>query len=62
MEKITTWFVTDGYGNAMYSGLPNEEVARELAFSNVDYSIGWETIDKVTPAVKLVTKEYFGNE
>jgi hypothetical protein len=56
MEKITTWFVTDGQGNAMYSDLPTEEVARELSFKNVDYSIGWET--KISPAIKLVTKEY----
>jgi len=58
MEKITTWFVFDcETGGTIYSGL-SQEKAQELSFNYPSWCSGWETIDKITPAIKLVTKEY----
>lgn len=62
MEKMTTWFVFDcENGGTVYSGL-DQEKAQELAFQYPSWSIGWETTDVITPAIKLVTKEYMEDE
>jgi hypothetical protein len=62
MEKITTWFVFDcETGGTIYSGL-SQEKAQELSFNYPSWCAGWETIDKITPAIKLVTKEYYDDK
>ena len=40
-EKLT-WFVIDGHGTTMYSGL-SENKAREIANCYPEYSVGWES-------------------
>ena len=40
-DKLT-WFVIDGHGTTMYSGL-SESGAREIANCYPDYSVGWES-------------------
>ena len=62
MEKMTTWFVFDcENGSTIYSGL-DQERAQELAFQYPSWSIGRETTDVITPAIKFVTKEYMEDE
>ena len=58
VEKMTTWFVFDcETGGTIYSGLTQDK-AQELSFNYPSWCAGWETIDKITPAIKIVTKEY----
>jgi hypothetical protein len=40
-DKLT-WFVNDGHGLTMYSGI-SEEKAREIANCYPEYSVGWES-------------------
>jgi len=40
-DKLT-WFVIDGQGTTMYSGL-SEDKAREISNCYPEYSIGWES-------------------
>ena len=37
-----TWFVNDGQGTTMYSGL-SEDKAREISNCYPEYSVGWES-------------------
>ena len=53
-----TWFVIDGNGTTMYSGI-SEDKAREIANCYPEYSVGWESTQVLwgVPQTVRVTHE-----
>ena len=57
--KDYMWFATDGFGSKM-GRFYDEMDAREYAMK-YGYTVGWESVEVISPAVKLVTKHVEDN-
>ncbi len=53
------WFATDGFGSKM-GRFYDEMDAREYAMK-YGYTVGWESVEVISPAVKLITKHVEDN-
>tara|TARA_R110002012_G_scaffold275086_1_gene461582 strand:+ start:354 stop:542 length:189 start_codon:yes stop_codon:yes gene_type:complete len=59
IKENIMWFATDGFGSKM-GEFYDEMDAREYAMK-YGYTVGWENVEVVSPAVKLVTKHIEDN-